>query len=49
MPNSVHAFQTAERIRESHPDLDWFHLVGLVHDLGKIMALYGEPQVSEEE
>ena len=44
LPNSMHAFQTAERIRESHPDQDWFHLVGLLHDLGKVMALWGEPQ-----
>ncbi|GIY61903.1 inositol oxygenase [Caerostris extrusa] len=44
IPNMVHAFQTAERIREAHPDLDWFHLTGLIHDLGKIMALHGEPQ-----
>ncbi|XP_055949644.1 inositol oxygenase-like [Argiope bruennichi] len=44
IPNIVHAFQTAERIREAHPDLDWFHLTGLIHDLGKIMALHGEPQ-----
>jgi len=44
LPNIVHAFQTAERIREEHPDKDWFHLVGLIHDLGKIMAFYGEPQ-----
>lgn len=44
LPNIVHAFQTAERIREAHPDLDWFHLTGLIHDLGKLMALYGEPQ-----
>lgn len=44
IPNIVHAFQTAERIRKAHPDLDWFHLTGLVHDLGKIMALYDEPQ-----
>ncbi|GIY11506.1 inositol oxygenase [Caerostris darwini] len=44
IPNMVHAFQTAERIREVHPDLDWFHLTGLIHDLGKIMALHGEPQ-----
>jgi len=44
LPNIVHAFQTAERIREEHPDDDWFHLVGLIHDLGKIMAFYGEPQ-----
>ena len=36
MPNIVHAFQTAERIREDHPDQDWFHLTGLIHDLGKV-------------
>ncbi|NXK29553.1 MIOX oxygenase, partial [Arenaria interpres] len=23
---------------------DWFHLVGLLHDLGKVLALFGEPQ-----
>ena len=44
LPNIVHAFQTAERIREEHPDKDWYHLVGLIHDLGKVMAFYGEPQ-----
>lgn len=43
LPNIVHAFQTAERIRADHPE-DWFHLVGLIHDLGKIMAFSGEPQ-----
>ncbi|XP_062246556.1 inositol oxygenase isoform X3 [Platichthys flesus] len=43
-PNSFHAFQTAEGIREAHPDKDWFHLVGLIHDVGKIMALWDEPQ-----
>eukprot|EP00040_Diaphanoeca_grandis_P039731 m.259967 g.259967 ORF g.259967 m.259967 type:complete len:312 (-) comp38965_c0_seq1:551-1486(-) len=46
IPNIVHSFQTAERIRELHPDQDWFHLVGLIHDLGKIMAYYGQPQWS---
>merc|ERR1719189_2241288 len=44
LPNIVHAFQTAERIREDHPDKEWFQLVGLIHDLGKVMAFYGEPQ-----
>lgn len=44
IPNLVHAFQTAERIRADHPQEDWFHLTGLIHDLGKIMAFYGEPQ-----
>nr|XP_031529461.1 inositol oxygenase isoform X2 [Vicugna pacos] len=43
-PNSFHAFQTAEGIRKAHPDKDWFHLVGLLHDLGKVLALAGEPQ-----
>jgi hypothetical protein len=33
-------------LREEHPDEDWFQLVGLIHDMGKIMAFYGEPQVS---
>ena len=26
--------------------LDWLHLTGLIHDLGKVMALWGEPQFS---
>ena len=36
LPNIVHAFHTAERIRYAHPDRDWFHLTGLIHDLGKV-------------
>ncbi|XP_067132480.1 inositol oxygenase-like [Centruroides vittatus] len=44
LPNIFHAFQTAEKIRKAHPNHDWFHLIGLIHDLGKVMALYGEPQ-----
>lgn len=36
LPNIVHAFQTAERIRQAHPRQDWFHLTGLMHDLGKV-------------
>ncbi|XP_023671856.1 inositol oxygenase [Paramormyrops kingsleyae] len=43
-PNSFHAFQTAEGIRQEHPDKDWFQLIGLIHDIGKIMAFWGEPQ-----
>uniref|UniRef100_A0A8C8S855 Inositol oxygenase n=1 Tax=Pelusios castaneus TaxID=367368 RepID=A0A8C8S855_9SAUR len=43
-PNSYHAYQTAEGIRQAHPDKDWFQLVGLLHDMGKILALSGEPQ-----
>ena len=37
LPNSVHAFQTAERIRAEHPDKEWFQLTGLIHDLGKVI------------
>ncbi|XP_071946469.1 inositol oxygenase-like [Antedon mediterranea] len=44
VPNIYHAFQTAERIREKHPDKEWFHLVGLIHDLGKVLAIWNEPQ-----
>lgn len=44
IPNSVHAFQTAEQIREVHPDKDWFQLTGLIHDIGKVLAVWGEPQ-----
>ncbi|XP_032528011.2 inositol oxygenase-like [Danaus plexippus] len=44
LPNIVHAFQTAEQIRRDHPDNDWFQLVGLIHDMGKVLVFYGEPQ-----
>ena len=38
-----HLLQTAEAIRaDGHPD--WFVLAGLIHDLGKILCLFGEPQ-----
>lgn len=36
LPNSVHAYQTAEQLRRDHPDLPWLHLTGLIHDLGKV-------------
>lgn len=38
-----HLLQTSEAIRrDGHPR--WFVLTGFVHDLGKILCLYGEPQ-----
>ena len=38
-----HLLQTAEAIRkDGHPR--WFILAGFVHDLGKVLCLYGEPQ-----
>jgi len=38
LPNSIHDFQTAERIREKWPEHDWFHLVGFLHDIGKALG-----------
>ncbi|KAG0555377.1 hypothetical protein KC19_12G165200 [Ceratodon purpureus] len=46
-PQIQHLLQTAEAIRLDHPDDEWFHLVGLIHDLGKVLLhpLFGaEPQ-----
>jgi inositol oxygenase len=38
-----HLLQTAEQIRaDNHPR--WFILTGLIHDLGKMLCLWGEPQ-----
>jgi len=38
-----HLMQTAEAIRaDGHPR--WFVLTGLIHDLGKVLCLFGEPQ-----
>ena len=38
-----HLLQTAEAIREDgHPD--WFILTGFIHDMGKVLCLFGEPQ-----
>ncbi len=38
-----HLLQTSEAIRaDGHPD--WFILTGFIHDLGKVLCLFGEPQ-----
>lgn len=38
-----HLLQTSEAIRrDGHPD--WMVLVGLLHDMGKVLCLFGEPQ-----
>jgi inositol oxygenase len=43
LPQIAHAIQTAEAIRaDGHPE--WFVLTGLIHDLGKVLCLFGEPQ-----
>jgi inositol oxygenase len=38
-----HLLQTAEAIRAASQPR-WFILTGLIHDLGKVLCLYGEPQ-----
>lgn len=43
VPQIAHALQTAEKIRsDGHPD--WMQLTGLVHDTGKMLCFFGEPQ-----
>jgi len=39
----THLLQTAEAIRADGHE-DWFVLTGFLHDLGKILCLFGEPQ-----
>jgi inositol oxygenase len=43
LDQTQHLLQTSEAIRaDGHPD--WFILTGFIHDLGKILCLFGEPQ-----
>jgi inositol oxygenase len=43
LPQIEHLMQTAEAIRaDGHPR--WMILTGLLHDLGKVLCLFGEPQ-----
>jgi len=43
LTQTEHLLQTAEAIRkDGHPR--WFVLAGFLHDLGKVLCLYGEPQ-----
>jgi inositol oxygenase len=43
LPQIEHLLQTAEAIRrDGHPR--WFVLTGLIHDFGKVLCLFGEPQ-----
>lgn len=43
LPQIEHAFQTAEALRRDGKPR-WLILTGLVHDLGKVLYTYGEPQ-----
>ena len=44
LSQTIHAYQTAEGLRKQYPNLEWLPLVGLIHDLGKILCLseYGK-------
>jgi inositol oxygenase len=43
IPNSIHAYQTAERIRKKYPNNYELQITGLIHDLGKILFKFNEP------
>jgi len=43
IPNSHHLFQTAEEARKDGMS-DWFQLVCILHDMGKIMYLWGSDE-----
>ena len=43
LPQRVHALQTAEALRADGAPR-WLVLTGFVHDLGKVLCLFGEPQ-----
>ncbi|MBM3955360.1 MAG: inositol oxygenase [Planctomycetes bacterium] len=43
LPQIEHLLQTAEAVRATGRP-DWYVLAGLVHDLGKILCIWGEPQ-----
>jgi inositol oxygenase len=43
----IHALQAGEACRKLIPETDWFHLLGFIHDLGKVIAhpkMYNLPQ-----
>jgi inositol oxygenase len=42
LPNSLHMLQAAEAARAAGRE-DWFILAALVHDIGKLMYLWGSP------
>ena len=46
VPNSIHAYQTAERARKRYPEDKELQIAALIHDLGKVLFSYGEPNYS---
>ncbi|MFK7873693.1 MAG: inositol oxygenase family protein [Oligoflexales bacterium] len=47
LPNLEHMLQTAEAIR-AQGEPEWFQLVGLLHDMGKIQYLWGHQKDGQE-
>lgn len=43
LPQIVHALQTSEALRRDGKP-EWMILTGFLHDLGKVLCLFGEPQ-----
>ena len=46
LPNSIHAFQTAERIRKKFPNNKEYQITGLIHDIGKVLYTFKYPEWS---
>ena len=46
LPNSIHAFQTAERIRKKFPENKEYQITGLIHDIGKVLYTFKYPEWS---
>ena len=46
LPNSIHAYQTAEMMRKKYPENKELQICGLIHDLGKILYTFNEPEWS---
>uniref|UniRef100_A0A0G4HGA4 Inositol oxygenase n=1 Tax=Chromera velia CCMP2878 TaxID=1169474 RepID=A0A0G4HGA4_9ALVE len=46
-PNLEHMFQTAEGLRQAG-EPDWMQLTGLIHDLGKVLYLWGDAKDGQD-
>ncbi len=44
--NAFHAYQTSESIRKQYPNDKELQLVGLIHDIGKVLYAFGVPNWS---
>ena len=44
VPNSIHAYQSAERARKEFPDDKAMQVAALIHDFGKVLVEFGYPQ-----